>query len=176
MNKVILTILSILILIAKPVSVSAHCPLCTAGAGALAVFSSWLGVSTATVGVFLGAFALALGLWLARLIPTKYFTGQDLVVIVATVLVTLWPISPLIREYRPLYIAWGGEYGSLMHNTYTLDLFVVGALIGLVISILAPIFSRYLTRLAGRRLWPFQSLSLTLGLLLLAGIILQLSL
>ncbi len=57
-----------------PVYVQAHCPLCTAGAGLLAGVSSYLGIATAVVGVLVGAFSLALGYWIARMIRHTYFS------------------------------------------------------------------------------------------------------
>lgn len=50
---------------ALPRATFAHCPLCTIGAGAAAVGAAWLGVSYMVIGVFLGAFGLAIGLWTA---------------------------------------------------------------------------------------------------------------
>lgn len=170
MKKIITTIALVALF---PKLASAHCPLCTVGAGALAVAAASVGVSTATVGVFIGAFALALGLWLARIIKKKYFPHQDAVVAVAVFLSTIIPIMPLIREYRPLYVSLMGEYGSPLHNTYTINLYILGAAVGAVLLFLSPYISKVITEKREGKTLPYQGLSITFILLIVAGVILQ---
>lgn len=152
----------------------AHCPLCTVGAGALAVFAASVGVSTAAVGVFIGAFALALSLWLAKVIKKKYFKSQDFVVATLVFLSTIVPIMPLIREYRPLYLSLFGEYGSVLHNTYAVNIYLLGAAVGAAVLYLSPYASRAISRARGNRTMPFQGVSLTLLLVAVAGVVMQL--
>jgi hypothetical protein len=156
-----------------PRVVLAHCPLCTIGAGALAVLAASLGISTLVVGVAIGAFALALGLWLARLPKKNYFSYQYLALVVLIFLATIIPIMPLVRDYGPLYVSLGGPYGSLWHNTYTINLFVAGSLLGALLMLAAPYLSRWLTRLRGGQTWPYQGLSLTFALLVVVGLLIQ---
>lgn len=153
----------------------AHCPLCTIGAGALAVAAASVGVSTATVGVFIGAFALALSIWVAKLIKKKYFRYQDALVTLAIFLSTVIPIMPFIREYRPFYIALVQEYGTLLHNTYTINLYLLGVIVGAVLLFVAPYISASVTKLRGGRILPFQGMGITLFLVVLGGVIFQLT-
>ena len=53
-------------------TVRAHCPLCSAGAGAAAGIASFLGIGLAVVGVFVGAFGLATGMWTTSFIDGTY--------------------------------------------------------------------------------------------------------
>ena len=52
--------------------ISAHCPLCTIGAGAAAAGAVWLGVSKVVVALFIGAFAMSMGMWFPKIIKKKY--------------------------------------------------------------------------------------------------------
>lgn len=155
-----------------PRLVAAHCPLCTAGAGALAVLASSLGVSSVIVGLLIGAFALALGLWLASLPIKEYFPGQSALIIILIFLSTVVPIMPLVRDYGPLYLALGGPYGSAFHKTYVIDLYAFGIVLGAVIMGLAPLLSRWFSRRQGNT-WPYQGLVITFSLLIIISLVIQ---
>jgi len=152
---------------------SAHCPLCTAGAGALAVLAASLGVSSVVVGILIGAFALALSLWLSAMVKKQYIPRQKSVLTVLIFLGTILPIMPFIQDYGPLYISLGGEYGSLWHNTYVIDLFLVGSLLGALIVWAAPFVSGWVTKMRGKQI-PYQGVGITMILLIVASVIAQL--
>jgi len=117
---------------------------------------------------FIGAFALALGFWIARAIKKKYFQSQDVVVIALIFLTTIWPIMPFIVHYGPLYIPFIGEYGT----TYTVNLFILGSIIGAFLLFISPYVSKFLTEKTGKRL-PYQGLAITFVLLIAAALIAQ---
>lgn len=162
----------LLLLLLVPKLASAHCPLCVAGAGALAILAEYFGVSTVIVGVLIGAFALALGLWLAQLVKNEYVPFQWHLLVALIFLTTVIPIMPLVQKYGALYIALWGSYGSLLNNTYVVNLFLVGVTLGAAIVAIAPYLSRALTRLRGVQL-PYQGTGLTLGLLIVTSLIIQ---
>lgn len=170
--KNILLFFLLLFFLFQPKIASAHCPLCVAGAGALAVVAASIGISTIVVGLFIGAFSLALGIWFSRLAKKKYIKYQDLIVSIMIFLGTILPIMPLVQEYRPLYISLIGEYGTLLHNTYIINLYLLGSIIGAILLFVSPYLSRYLTKLTSQKI-PFQSMIITLGLLTIIGLILQ---
>jgi len=155
-----------------PETALAHCPLCTAGAGVLALIAASIGISTIVVGLFIGAFSLALGIWIARSIKKKYIKYQFPIISIVIFLGTILPIMPLIREYRPLYISLFGQYGTLFHNTYTINLYLLGAVLGAALLFISPFLSRYLTKISGKKM-PYQSMIITFGLLIILGVILQ---
>ena len=171
MKKILFYFVAILALIV-PKTASAHCPLCVAGAGALAVLAASLGVSSVVVGILIGAFALALGLWLAPLVKKQYIPYQKQILTLLIFVGTIVPIMPLIRDYGPLYISLGGEYGTLWHNTYTIDLFLFGSVVGVVLMLVAPLVSRLLTKLRSKQI-PYQGVTITLFLLVIASVIAQ---
>ncbi len=139
----------------------AHCPLCVAATGGLALLAASLGLSSAIVGIVSGAFALAMGLWFARLMKTKRVPGQDWLVAMVVYLTTVLPLIPLAREYKPLFIPFVGEYGT----TYAVNLYLLGSLIGGAIILVAPSLSRTITHVTGKHI-VFQQL-ITIGVLLL---------
>ncbi len=49
----------------------AHCPLCTAGAGVGVLIAKELGMKSSAIGVWVGAFSVALGLWVWNMIVEK---------------------------------------------------------------------------------------------------------
>jgi hypothetical protein len=144
-----------------PKAALAHCPLCVAATGGLALLAASLGLSSAIVGVVSGAFALAMGLWFARLIKTKRVPGQDWLVALFVYLTTVLPLIPFAREYKPLFIPFVGEYGT----TYAINLYLLGSLVGGAIILIAPSLSRTITRISGKHI-PFQQL-ITIGVLLI---------
>ena len=171
MEKVIFSfVLGLALVFSK--TASAHCPLCVAGAGALAVLATSLGVSSVVVGILIGAFALALGLWLAPLVKKQYIRYQRQILTLVIFLGTIIPIMPFIKDYGPLYISLGGEYGTPWHNTYTIDLFLFGVAVGTILMLVAPSISNLLTKLFKRRI-PYQGIAVTFSLLIIASVIAQ---
>ncbi len=151
----------------------AHCPLCTVGAGALAVLAASLGISSLVVGVLIGAFALALGMWLAKLPKKKYIPYQYIILLILIVLGTIIPIMPLVKDYGPFYISLFGDYGTLFHNTYTINLFIAGSLLGALIMIIAPMISKFVTKIRKGNTIPYQGITIVLSLLVIASVIIE---
>lgn len=168
-----LSVFTALIVGLMPKAALAHCPLCTAGAGALAVLASSLGVSPIVVGLLIGAFALALSLWLAGLVKKQYIPEQKTILTGIIYLATILPIMPLVQAYGPFYISLAGEYGTLLHNTYTINLYILGTIFGALIMLASPYLSRLLTKLRGRQL-PFQGITITFSLLVVSAAVIQL--
>jgi len=152
----------------------AHCPLCTAGAGIAATAAIWLGVNTLVVGIFVGAFAAALGLWTAKLIKKKIIPGQDNLIATVVYLLTVIPILPVAGGDKiSYYLSIAGEYGSLLNKTYVFDMFLAGSLLGAIVMLLSPIVSRWLTQFRAGKRFPYQGVTVTFVLLLICGIIFQ---
>lgn len=170
MKKIIFTSLSVFLL---PKIVSAHCPLCTVGAGALAVLAASLGISSITVGVMIGGFAVALSTWIAKLPKKKYIPFQYQVLALVIFLGTIIPIMPLIREYGPLYVRLFGNYGSIFHSTYTINLFLAGSIIGAILMLVGPYLSKQLTKLRDGKIIPYQGITISLSLLVVGSIIIE---
>ncbi|MDP4038968.1 MAG: hypothetical protein Q8P57_00075 [Candidatus Pacearchaeota archaeon] len=151
-------------------SVYAHCPLCTIGAGAAAGAAVWLGVSKVVVAMFIGAFAMSMGMWFSRIIKKKYVPFQKTLIVLLIFLTTVLPLMPIFKAIGPLYLSFIGEYGI----TYAINYSLISSLFGGFIVFISPSLSRKIKEKRGR-LIPFQGTILTLSLLIIAGIIIQLS-
>lgn len=171
MTKITRLILIFLILLV-PSSALAHCPLCTVGAGALAAFAAYLGVSAFSIGIFIGAFALAMGLWIARLIPKK-FPFKSIILGFFSFLLTIIPLMPLMPSYFSYYLSIGGDYGSIFNRTYFVSQFLVGSIMGGFILILSPYISSYLTSMRKKAHLPFQGIAITFILLTLVTLLFE---
>ena len=101
-------------------SVSAHCPLCVVGAGAAAAGAAYLGINPLIIGLFVGAFSMAMGLWVSRwkYLKKQYFPLQKYVLIIAIFLLTILPILPVISgPTKGFYLSLFGNYGTLFNRT-----------------------------------------------------------
>ncbi|PIQ66938.1 MAG: hypothetical protein CO184_01945 [Candidatus Zambryskibacteria bacterium CG_4_9_14_3_um_filter_40_16] len=157
-----------------PKATLAHCPLCTIGAGALAVVAASMGISSIVVGVFIGAFAMALGMWLSKIPKKEYIPNQYFFLTILIFLGTIIPIMPLIREYHPLYLSLVGEYGTFFHNTYAINLFFFGSVLGALIMFVSPFISRMVSAVRKNRAIPYQGIALTALLLISVSILIEL--
>ncbi|MBS3086100.1 rhodanese-like domain-containing protein [Candidatus Pacearchaeota archaeon] len=164
----VLTVLAIFLV----KQVSAHCPLCTIGAGAAGVGAIWLGVSKVVVALFIGAFAMSMGMWFSKIPKKRYIPFQKTIIILLIFLTTVIPLIPLFKAIGPLYLSFIGEYGK----TYAVNYSLVSSALGGILVLSSPKLSKTLTKLRKGKLIPFQGVILTLLLLIIAGGIIQLSL
>lgn len=150
-------------------AVSAHCPLCTVGAGAAAAGAVWLGVSKIVVALFIGAFAMSMGMWFSKIPKKQYIPFQKTAIIIAVFLTTVLPLSPIFSAIGPLYIPFVGDYGL----TYAINYSLVSSLFGGGIVLISPAISAKITKLRRGKIIPFQGVALTLTMLALFGAIIQ---
>lgn len=151
----------------------AHCPLCTAGAAVAAGLAALLGVKYGAIGVFLGGFATALGLWVSRLVQKQQIPWKNILLFLAVYLFTLLPLVPFTKDYSSRYISWGGDYGSLFNRTYLINWFIVGAIFGSLIVYFAPRLSVAVTKLRGGSTFKFQGVLLTFLILSITAFLMQ---
>ena len=160
-------------IIALP-SVSAHCPLCTMGAVAAAAGASALGVSNAIVGIFIGAFAVSMGWWIANRLKKQYIPYQKPILIISSYLLTIIPVMVLIQDYYAIFISWGGDYGSLFNRTYIFSKFLVGSIVGGAVLCITPWLSKQLTHYRKEKMVPYQGIILTFVVLIIMSGLFQL--
>lgn len=172
MNVLTLAITGLLALqLLLPATAYAHCPLCTAGAGVVAFGAAKLGVGPMSVGIFLGAFAVALGLWVARLLKKQYVPKQKEVLAIFSFATTILPLQPVLADYTSVYLPFWGEYGK----TILINLFLIGGIVGGVLMLLSPYLSRKLALARGGEMYPFQGMVITLLLLVSAAVVVELA-
>jgi len=149
----------------------AHCPLCTAGAGVLAMLAISLGVPALIISTLLGGFALAMGLWLAKLPKKEYVRHQYYLISGLVYLSTVLPLWPVLREYKTLYAPYIGfdKYA----NKIPVDVYIVGVILGATALIIAPYISSRVSAQAKRQLVPFQGIIITMILLVAVPLIID---
>lgn len=165
-------ILVLVLLLLFTGTATAHCPLCTAGAGIAATGAAYLGVDLPVIGLFLGAFAVSTGWWVANRLEQEYIPHQTAVIVIASFLLTILPIAPVIGKQYAHHIGIMGGYGTLLNRTYTINLSLLTAAVGGGIVAIGPRLSQGLTALRDEQL-PFQGIVLTFSTLVLMGIVLQ---
>lgn len=155
-------------------SVSAHCPLCTISAAAVAGGATWLGVSKIVVGLFIGAFAASMGWWFSGFVKKKFVPLQKPLIILLIFITTVLPVLPLIgTAVFPLHISVAGDYGSLLNRTYVINSFLAGSIAGGLLVSLMPWLSSRITLLRRGKTFPFQGTALTISLLVILGVVIQ---
>jgi len=155
----------------------AHCPLCTIGVGAAAAGAVWLGVSKLVVALFIGAFGVSIGWWFGRVINDKIgnkIKFQFGLIVLASFLLTVIPLLPIFSQDYPLYLNLFGEYDTLFHNLYMIDLAIITSILGGIIVMISPYISRKIISLRKGKIVNFQGTIITLILLLIIGGIIQL--
>lgn len=159
-------------LISSPV-VHAHCPLCTAGAGAMAGAAALMGIRYGAIGIFIGGFATATSLWLLGRVKKQYIPFQKPLLFAAIYLSILLPVIPLTKDYSSVYVSLFGDYGGLFNRTYLINWFLVGSLTGSLLVYFSPRLSGLITNFRKGRKVKFQGLILTFSLLILSGALMQ---
>lgn len=147
---------------------SAHCPLCVMGAGAAAAGAVWLGVSKIVVALFIGAFAMSMGMWFSRIVKKKYIPFQKSLIILLIFLTTVLPLLPLFKAVGPLYLSFIGEYGT----TYAVNYSLYTSILGGLFVFIAPSISNKISNSRGKTI-PFQGVLITFAMLIIGGVLLQ---
>jgi len=151
-------------------AVKAHCPLCTVGAGAAAAGAIWLGVSKVGIGLFIGGFAMSLGIWISKIPKKRYVPFQRTLIISVIVLTTILPLLPIFSAIGPLYLPFIGGYGK----TYAIDYSLMSSFLGAIITFISPGISRQIIKMRDGKIFPFQGTLITLFSLIFAGLAIQL--
>ncbi|MEK6829975.1 MAG: hypothetical protein AABY15_07705 [Nanoarchaeota archaeon] len=149
--------------------ISAHCPLCTIGAGAAAAGAVWIGVSKVVVALFIGGFAMSMGMWFSKIIKKRHIPFQKTLIVIVVFLTTIIPLMPLFTAIGPLYLSFIGTYGA----TYAVNYSLVSSLFGGLVVFSAPFLSKKLSKLRKGKIIPYQGIMLTFSLLIIIGGIIQ---
>lgn len=175
MKKLITTILSSFFLFVNASFVSAHCPLCTGAVGMAAVAAKYYGMDLIVIGFFVGAFGISTGLWVGKKIKRNYFKFQLWAIVLLSFLLTVIPLRALGGDNVYLPVRLFGEVGSMFNKIYWMDRLFFGSLIGGFLSTAAFGAHNTIKKFNNNSvLFPFQGIALTVGILLLASIIVEL--
>ena len=159
----------VFMLIASSMNVAAHCPLCTGAIGAAAVSAKMMGVDTSIIGVFVGAFGISTGIWIARKLKRRIPLQTPLIVL-ASFLLTIIPLYPLDVGSFYLPVLLVGKAGTVFNKVYWIGKLLFGSVLGAVVSWGAYGIHIGIKKFNGRVLFPFQGVAITLLALILAAI------
>lgn len=132
-----------------------------------------MGVAKPVLGIFIGALGVSMGWWFAKKIPKEYIPYQKEVLIVASFLLTVVPILPIIGQQQAFFIGLHGSYGSLLHNTYMYDMSFLTSIIGGTVVTLSPRISRKITEIRGKHI-DYQGILVTFATLIVLSLTIQL--
>ena len=149
----------------------AHCPLCVVAVGAGIFGAKSFGLGDGIVGLFVGAFAVATGLWIARKAKARFnlIPFQTPLIVTLSWLVTVIPMLGLSNQalYLPVFL-WGPA-GSLFNQVHFLNKFLLGSAIGGIVSIAALRVHHAVKAWRGKVFFPFQGIAMTIAFLVIAS-------
>lgn len=138
--------------------VSAHCPLCIAGAGAGLTLSRLLGIDDAITGVWMGAFLGAIAFWtdtaLAKKRKIPFSKPLIYIAIFATSIWSFYKFNLVVR----------------MVQIFGLDKLTFGMVSGGVLFYLVDIFDDLMIKKNGRVFFPYQRIAVSLGSMLILSL------
>lgn len=142
-------------------SVSAHCPLCVAGAGAGLTLSRVLGIDDSITGIWLGAFIGAISFWTQRLLgqKNKIFLTKK----VGFLIYVLFFVLTILSFYRfNLVVRHGDIFGF--------DKLTFGMILGGLVFYLSDVANAFLREKNGKALFSYQSVVLSLISIIVASL------
>lgn len=153
-----------------PVSASAHCPLCVAGAGVGLSVARFLGIDDSISGIWLGAFLAAISFWMDASISKKlkHFLVRPLTYI-AMFTVTIWSIYAFndISTNNLKFFLINKHSGLILG----MDKLIFGMVTGGVVFYLVDIINGLIIKKNGKVLFPFQRLLTSLGSMVILSMV-----
>ncbi|MBI3397337.1 hypothetical protein HY045_02575, partial [Candidatus Woesebacteria bacterium] len=156
-----------------PTGVSAHCPLCVAGAGIGLSVARFFGIDDSISGIWLGAFLAAVSFWIDTSLSKKikHFLVRPLTY-VAMFAVTIWSIYAFndIATSNFKFFLLNKHAGSVLG----MDKLIFGMVTGGIVFYLVDLVNSFIIRRNGKVLFPFQRLLVSLGSMVLLSMVVYL--
>lgn len=170
-------ILTVIVLAAAVIQpVSAHCPLCTAGAAAGVGIARAAGVDDAIVGLWLGAFIAASALWLDRLLKKRGidYPLQGVLLVAASLLALVVPLyyAGIITDIEVVR-SMPDYHAVLGMESLGFDRLFSGTIIGTVMIAAIFLANDALVAGKGKRYIPYQGMVLIAIALVITTILLR---
>ena len=147
-----------------PSKVMAHCPLCTAAVGTGLLVTRSFGVDDSLVGIWVGAFIISTALWLNKVLVKRFgekVPFQKGLIIVASFLLTVVPF------YFSNIINFQG-------TIFMIDRLLFGTIAGSALTLLGFRLNKIVRNVNNKPVIPFQSIVLTVAILVLSDLALTL--
>ncbi len=140
---------------------SAHCPLCTAAAGAGVGIARFYGVDDSIVGLLLGGFVASSGLWIHKWLKKKgkNYLMQPIVLVLASFLMLAIPLytANVITDFE-MVKSMPDHHSMLGFGIYGIDKLLLGIITGTLLILGVFTLSDRIIEKRGKRLLPFQGM------------------
>lgn len=151
--------------VAVPSSVSAHCPLCVAGAVVGVTLTRWIGIDDSITGIWIGALLGSMSFWFyAWLIRKKIKEIEKYKIILKPLIYTLIFTSTLWSFYKFQLII-------RMTQIFGFDKLTFGMLAGSLLFYLVDIGDNFLIKRAGKVYFPYQRIVFSLGSMVILSLV-----
>ncbi len=153
---------------ALPRLAQAHCPLCVGAVAGAAATASFFGFNPAVVGVFIGAFGVVSGLWLARAVKHKFVPFQSALFTLLAFVLTVWPAiySSPAELFLPVHLL--GSPGTVLNTIYWVNYLLLGSILGGAVTLAAEAVHFFVKQRHGV-LVPFQGVLVTVALVVITA-------
>ncbi len=160
----ILAVVAITLVVLLPPSVMAHCPLCTAAVGTGLIITRSMGIDDSLIGVWIGAFIISTGLWLNKFLAKRFrvIPFQKSIILVAFFLLTI----------VPFYFTGLITFQSTM---FGVDKLLFGTVLGSALTLIGFGASKVIRNSDNKPFIPFQSIALTVAVLIISNLALTLA-
>ncbi|EKE13373.1 MAG: hypothetical protein ACD_13C00022G0014 [uncultured bacterium] len=151
--------------IATPSSVSAHCPLCVAGAAAGVTLTRWVGIDDSITGVWIATLLGSSSFWLySWLISKKIKQVEKYKKILKPAIYILVFASTIWSFYKFQLVI-------RMTQIFGLDKLTFGMLAGAILFYLVDIGDNFLIKRAGKVYFPYQRVVFSLGSMVVLSLV-----
>lgn len=148
-----------------PSLVSAHCPLCVAGAAVGVSLARWIGIDDSITGVWIGALLGSMSFWFYSWLISKKlkFVEKNKVWLKPAIYVLVWALT-LWSFYRFQLII-------RMTQIFGFDKLTFGMLTGGILFYFVDIGDNYLIKKAGKVYFPYQRVVFSLGSMVILSLV-----
>lgn len=162
MKKIFVFLLASIAFLIVPSAVSAHCPLCVAGAGVGLTLSRWIGVDDSITGLWMGAFLGAMSFWLYSSLIKKIKKPH---------LIWLKPAIYILIFASSIWSFYKFNLVLRMGRMFGLDKLTFGIIVGGVSFYLVDLINNLIIRKKGKTLFSYQRIVTGLGSIFLLSLI-----
>jgi hypothetical protein len=172
MSRGLFGILMLIVIVKIMLLVSATCPLCAAAAGAGVGVARYYNVDDSIVGLYLGAFVISVSLWFSKLLKKRGKVLPEFIIVLASflLLTTIFYMAGLIMSFD-MVRNMPDKYSIFGLGIFGIDKLLFGMIIGTLPLWLTFKFSEYIKRKRGKVLWPYQSISFMLIVLIVLSFV-----
>lgn len=152
-------------LVVAPTPVSAHCPLCVAGAAVGVTLTRWIGIDDSITGVWVGVLLGSISFWFYSWILSKKISRIEKYKTI------LKPLIYVLIFASTLWSFYKFQLIIRMTQIFGFDKLTFGMLAGAILFYLVDIGDNLLIKRAGKVYFPYQRIVFSLGSIVVLSLI-----